>query len=962
MKFNIKRLGIISLVTFSLLFMSRVTHSRDQTSYTPIPIGDDKSNIISLEGRWDFWANPGNNFNKGLPDVKSRDTLICIPSQLDAAYNGFYEDEVDSTAFHRVVTLPEYWEGQRVILRFNSVEGEALVYFNGEFCGRHAGAFTPFEFDVTDFARFGQDNHVTVFVRRSLVTKATFREYLGMVYEPEIFAVSPIHLSKFDYTTSFDEAYENARLNIDFEVKNIDQKSSGPIALDFLLTAPDGSVIELGETEVKKIHHDSNGVVRQLVQYVVKSPLKWDCEHPNLYQLSCNLKVDGQISESYQTRVGFRDLKIKGNKFFSNNHRLKVRGINYHTRVEGAEHALNREQLLKDLILFRDANINLIRPFPVPPFLPELFDSLGIMVTIDTPVTFVGISWKPELKGVGSDPQFIEDYLAITREKIASKMNHPSIIMWSIGNESIYTLPAFMKGGYLTQELDSTRLVVAEAHESIPMGMCLPQTTVDCVHYPNLLGFGAPGRRPMYHGEWCHTHAYSKAEYRTDPGVRDAWVDALEQHTEYMWRLQGVLGGNIFSGNDFIWKGKRGQEPREWGIFDKWRRPKPEYWHVRKSNAPVRVQKAEVKNDTLNLVLVNRFLFTDLAETKMVLNHNGMSSEASIDLAPNKKDTLKVPYSEGDKLSLQFYSPDGRLVNSFFYGKQFDVKQPPERSADLKFRKTSSSILVTGDDYNWEIDASTGLILSGKKGEKTIMTGGPFLTATPNHTKGVVFAHNWKMKDLELNESERTLIVKGAYNEAEGHYKYFFKADGNVEVSYLFDWTRKNVPMPKGHHKRPDSQDMREMGITFQISKSNSLLNWVKDSYWTDYPDDHIGRMKGEISAFTVGYFGVEYADKNQNWADDQNENGRRDFRSTKTNIHFVSLSADDESGVEVFSDGTQNSRTYYSPEEDSFYLLISDFYSGGHEIFTHGNGIERPVRIMDTGKVLKDEVSVFLK
>ena len=899
----------------------------------PISENVKKENYVDLSGEWNFIINPSSVAHKMNGEKVG---VVQIPCQFDTSYEDFYKDETDSVLYIKEVFVPSEWKDKIVKLRFNSVEGKARVFLNGCVIGEHLGFFLPYEYDLTRFIRYGEVNEIRMLVGKTDLIVASGRDFLGMCYKPELYALNKLHISGYEQSMHFSDEYDTVYFKQQIEVSNALMGKK----LRYELKEPNGKLLQTSEIILNKTAAQETLNLNDTLHHVKL----WNPEYPWLYTVSLK---EGK-KEIFTTKVGFREIKVRGKEVRLNGNILKIKGINFHPRTYLKEHAMSREDLKRDILLFKAANINFIRPFPAPPmYFHELCDSLGMMNSCETASSFVDIEWAPHLKGFVNRPGFCREYLEYTQAKIAYYKKYPSIIMWSLGNESLFTAPIFVEGGCLTQLLDSTRLVVAEAHESLELGIELPQTTIDCLHYPNLRGFGAPVRRPIYYGEWCHLHEYSKAELNVDPGVRDAWVNTIEQHTAYTHHW-GVLGGNVFSGNDFFKKGAKSTVERVWGILDLHRRPKPEYWHVRKSNSPVRILSHEIKGDSISFRIVNRFLFTNLGNTKIMLNNEPVI----LNVAPLKETILTLFYDSLKRYDFSFYAPNGDLVDEYSYPKSGSkILLPPVRKTMIKERKADFHI-VSGI-YTWMINKTNGL-LEGWKGDSLLVRNGPFLVATPNHKGDMIYMKNWKLKSMAYDKIRKEIVVCGMYDEAEGKYIYRLKENGVLEVVYEFDWLRPNITTRDGHHKQPESNDMREIGICFELSEQCNVLTWKREGYWTDYPMDHIGRPEGTAEAFSR---------KNEDsWRRLQTKFGCNDFVSTKMNIHYASLLSDHGDGLEVYSNGKQHLHCLYTPDKKVYRMLVMHFYSGGHEQFTHGNGIKRPMCILEKGDYFKSAVNLFIK
>ena len=206
-------------------------------------------------------------------------------------------------------------------------------------------------------------------------------------------------------------------------------------------------------------------------------------------------------------------------------------------------------------------------------------------------------------------------------ETIHFYRNHPSILFWSMANES-----------YWNKEFAQVEVYVKKADPSRPhtfhdqayggfnnQGSTAP---IANIHYPGPDGYkvAAKSERPMIYGEYCHLNVYNRSELVTDPGIRSDWALALAPTWENMYQTPGVLGGSIWSGIDDIFQMPNGDAVGygPWGPIDGWRRPKPEYWDMKKIYSPLRVKTTTLSPaSTFTVEVENRYTYTNLNELRI---------------------------------------------------------------------------------------------------------------------------------------------------------------------------------------------------------------------------------------------------------------------------------------------------------------------------------------------------------
>ncbi|QDU71521.1 glycoside hydrolase family 2 TIM barrel-domain containing protein [Mucisphaera calidilacus] len=940
-----------------LLLITSISRGQ-QAAFTPV---DTQTPTISLSGVWRFYPNASDDFYRDPHGPDKPGLTIPVPSEIETTYPDLVRGELETTGFHRTVYVPEAWSDRVIKLRFRSVEGQANVYVNGQHAGRFAGPWIPFELDVTEQIRPGEQNDVAVHVSKNPTIILSGRGFLGIGFEPELIAVPRQHIASLHLNTDLDATYTDAELQLKLVVANRGEDATPPGRIELQLADADGREVELDEpvVEVPAVAAGESAV--RALSRVVKKPDRWTPETPTLYTLTTRLSTGEEPSHTTSNRVGFREIEITEDHVLLNGEVLKILSVGYH-HVPSYQnlHAVTREELRRDMELMKYANFTMIRAAPFPDLI-EICDEIGLMTAIETTIGGVEMSWMPHTHGLGKNETFYDDYQRMLRQLVEVFRNHPSVIAWNLGNESLFTLPAFVDGGFMLQELDPHRIVWAEAHEDEKMGKNLPQTNVDNYHYPNFVDKGMPDKRPIFYGEWAHIHEYAKGDFRTDPTVHDFWIHAYQQHIDYMHRTEKVLGGHLFYGVSFTIRMKNawGGIVRDWGILDRYRRAKPEFWNVKKANSPLRLVKAEVSNDgqSVAFTLKNYSRFTPTRDYRWQARYRGeemaLPDDAIPAIEPMERGVVQValasPMRSGDRFELDVISRQGRLVDRYAVGIRPDIL-PPVRASEVSHHEHEGEIVISVGDSLWRLSRETGLLTSGEIHGVHVLEAGPFLTATRQHTRGSHTATNWRLESVrhEKNDGALTFHVTGRYDEAQGSYQYTFKPDGQLEVNYDFTWLLANEPAKRPYHTPPDSQEMREIGITFALSPAMNTLRWDRNAHWTSYPSDHIARPVGEAPALHTRLPGYTGSYDRLPWYLESNEFGTRDFRSTRLNIRHVALRNETASAsMNLYADGDQHARAYLHPDSGRVHLTIVDQYAGGHERFLQGNRIYAAPRII---------------
>lgn len=912
--------------------------------------------VLSLNGIWSFNEKPATYFYE-RKQMGQEWKPIVVPGQW--SMQGFQVDSAAFGGYQTTFTLPADWSGKRVKLRFDGVSSESVVYLNGKEIGSHMGGMTAFELDVTNGLRSGE-NVLALRVRSESLadmlgslTQYAAHQLGGITRKVTLFAVPEVHLSDLRIVTDLDDAYKDAELKVYVSVTNASANVQKNLSVR-LSVSGEPVVLSQAIPEIAAGSTWSGWLTGKIA-----SPKKWDSEHPNLYTLKVELGTSEKIVEQVKKRFGFREIQIQGNRMLVNGKAVKLKGVCRHEMHPLTGRVMNPALARKDIELYRDANCNFIRTSHYPPCeeMLEVCDELGMFVEVEAPVCWLGHHANENWKVLDYREQKYYPYvLQVNMEMIQFYRNHPSIIFWSMANES-YWNKEFAQVQVYMEKADPTRPLTF--HDQGYGGFNNQGSTapISNIHYPGPDGYkvAAKSDRPMTYGEYCHLNVYNRSELVTDPGVRSDWALALAPTWENMYKTPGVLGGSIWSGIDDIFQLPNGDAVGygAWGPIDGWRRPKPEYWDMKKIYSPIRVTtKTLSPAKELVIDLENRYTYTNLNELQVNWVYGEEKGSIFVDLEPGEKGQLRVRPVHPEKaneLYLSFVDPRGFTADEYLIpvGRQIQNESQVLAAVPTRLKEKKDRYMITGKDFTCEISRISGQILSVKKGKKEVLNGGPWLMALPLTSGGCYPNHNantpafndlcsdWKVEKVDAVREGNDVVVKvkGAYKEFAGSYDLKVNANGELSVVYAFDALEDVNP--------------RQWGLVFEAPVSFDQTFWCRDGLWSVYPSDHISRPVGEASLFYEGL--PKKVDPRTepawSWSMDYNELGSNDFRSTRRNIWYAGLRSMNGSKITVPSNGRQHWRSWL--EKDKIRFLVADFVTAGNEIFlsTYYDPYRKPVR-----------------
>ncbi len=961
---------------------------------TPAPTAVDglEAPLLPLSGAWRFNPAPPRDFYALSERGASAWKTIQVPG--DWTMQGFAVKPWTAAGYLKTVVIPKTWAGRRVILRFDGVQSEIKVWVNGRPAGSHQGGFNAFEFDVTSLARPGQANSIAAAVQNESVadelasgTQYAAYQFGGITRKAALYAVPENHVASLHIVTSFDEKYTDARLRVIFSIRNDGTRPSAAGEADLSMIDPNGNAVCVFPGSVALEALRPGAEAEKIFEAGVVAPRKWDAEHPWLYRLVMELKSGGRVRQTIERRFGFRQVEVAGSQVFVNGAPVKVRGVNRHETHPLSGRSLTPELWRKDAELFRAANVNYIRTSHYPPaeeFL-DACDALGLFVECEAPLVWINHGanekWKKENP---DDPKFYPFIERAIGEMIAFHADHPSILYWSLANESGWG-PNWAKAKEFADRADPTRpKTFHDQTYGAYNNLGSAAMPIANYHYPAPNGpeMIAELNRPILYGEYCHINCYNRTELAADPGIRDEYGRPFLRMWELINGSPVVLGGAIWAGINDIFLLPQGKAVGygDWGLIDGWRREKPEYWHVKKSYSPIRVRPgalpAPALGQPLRLQIENRHDFTNLKEIGIRWRIGGESGQAAVDLAPRSSGILLLkPASasfDGKILHIEFWSPRGFLIDAYdiAIGKPA-ADAPPFQflpAGGLSSNDDGSRIIVESKTFRWVFDKAMGTITRAELQGVPVVTGGPALMLLPQTTGPCVTDYSldikpfnevspgWTVEGVETKTESAgprakpgmptgvTITVRARVKNTAGQYAIRFDESGRAQFDYEF--------------KVSEAVNPRQWGLVLYLPREFDTLSWSRKGLWSVYPDNHIGRPLGAAKALAERRTFKFREMPAWDWKDDQTELGSNDFRSTKSALFWAALTSQKGAGLLLVSDGKHAARAFLDGNRIGW--LIADFNTGGGDLFFAGHH-KLDDRPLAAGEVIKGSFTVQL-
>ena len=412
-------------------------------------------NYMSLDGTWKFnWVanadeRPTDFYKTDLDDSKWKN--IQMPGNWEMlgygqpeyvnvgfAWRGHFDQQPPAVptkdnhvgSYRREINIPANWDGKRVIAHFGSVTSNIYLYVNGKFAGYAEDSKVAAEFDITPFLKKG----------KNLIAFQSFRWCDGSWCEDQDFwRLSGPARENYLYARSKEHRLLDVRVETELKnnykdgALNITAKLQGNTLAYFGLYDPDGKeVIVTGTDNVK------NGVAKY--QLRVKNVRKWSAETPNLYTLVVSPIQNGGMYSPYeiiQVKVGFRKVEIKNKQLLVNGQPVLLKGANRHEMDPDEGYNVSEKRMIQDIMMMKRLNINAVRTchYPDDPRWYDLCDKYGLYVVAEANQESHGFQYGDD--AAAKKPEFAKQIMERNQHNVSMFYNHPSIITWSLGNETV---------------------------------------------------------------------------------------------------------------------------------------------------------------------------------------------------------------------------------------------------------------------------------------------------------------------------------------------------------------------------------------------------------------------------------------------------------------------------------------------------------------------------------------------
>ena len=421
------------------------------------------------------------------------------------------------SSYRRYFEVPEGWEGRHVFVQFDGVDSAFYLWLNGERVGYSQDSRVDAVFDLTPHLREGE-NVLAVQVFRwsdgTWLEKQDMWNLSGIFRDVRLYAALDSRVSDIEATATLNETFDEAEVTVNVDLKRMVQSEAGATVV-VELRAPNEEVVfsETVETTL-----ESCGESRLTLTEQVPSPMLWSAETPNLYELLVTVREENGIEDGFVQKVGIRDVAIRDGVLEVNGNPVMIKGANRHEHNPDTGHYVTEEQMLRDIELLKKHGFNAVRPghYPLVPRWYELADEHGLYMVDEANLETHGL-WQELGIELGKRPEWEPMHQERVERMVERDKNHPSIIIWSMGNEA---------GGGETfdnisdwlHERDPTRIVSYEGSAKGGPSIVAAHSDIQCPMYwsaSQVARYASdPQPRPIILIEYAHAMANSSGNMK----------------------------------------------------------------------------------------------------------------------------------------------------------------------------------------------------------------------------------------------------------------------------------------------------------------------------------------------------------------------------------------------------------------------------------------------------------------
>jgi beta-galactosidase/beta-glucuronidase len=908
--------------------------------------------VINLNGEWDFLlvSNPHNIPKDFWSDDHDLGGWKKIPVPSNWTMLGFDKpiytnvqmpipntppkvphDENPTGLYRRYFDLPAGWEDRRVLLSFGGVESAFYLWVNGKKVGYSQGSRLPAEFDITDFLQSGKNLIAAEVIRwsdGSFLEDQDHWRMAGIYRDVILYCVPEVHIWDVFARPMLDSKYQHGRLTVVTKIGGPQKLSEGYRVEMQLFDSARKPLFD--QPASGRVVYDHNEILKVTLEKDVIEPQKWNHENPYLYTLVVTL-IDNHNKpvQYYAHRIGFRKVEIRNRELLVNGKMVYIKGVNRHDHHDTHGKYIPRDSMEADVVVMKRHNINAVRTshYPNDSYFYDLCDEYGLYVWDET-----NLETHSVYNVLTNETEWLNAFMERGVRMVERDKNHPSIIVWSLGNESGYGPNHDAMAGWI-RGYDPDRLIHYEGAISgglhnwnrghLATDICPPMYPQigDIISYAEDLS----NDRPLIMCEYAHAMGNSvgnlKEYWEAIEGYQGLqggfiwdWIDQglikTDENGAVYWAYGGDFGDTINDKNFCIN-----------GLVFPDRTPHPAMVEFKKLIQPVGVQAKNLLQGIVTITNKHDFSTLDSVEGFWDISVDGevqqSGSLAKLITLPGKSTTVSIPYSQPNLypnaeafLTLRF-----RLAEDTSWAKagheiaweqfKLPIASTPklQRDSEVSMMGVSCSelqneLIIGGDHFTIVFSKITGKMMAFKHQDVDLIDTGMTLNIwrAPTDNDGFKFADvdwlKWKLlgKWLDYGLNRLEFNLKSMKWEQAGPEVVWVRTtyqvqaeDVKVGFEHRITYTvYGNGDVNSVHFVNcdPDFPPLPRVGVIMTMPAGFEQFTWLGRGPEENYIDRNFGVAVGVYSSSVDDQY-VPYIMPQENgnktdvrWASLTNENG----------------------------------------------------------------------------------------
>jgi beta-galactosidase len=821
-----------------------------------------------------FYRNLGYTIKKDFPHVMSE------PEKWYTSY----EERNPVGSYRREFEVPATWMGRRNFITFDGVDCAFFLWVNGEKVGFSVNSRNAAEFDLTKYLKPGK-NMIAVEVYQYssgtwLEDQDMFRLH-GIFRNVTLWSAPQLHIRDFFVKTDLDKDYKDATLDVTAKIKNYNDKTAKAQILTATVYDKDGNEIAKGSATGTSLKTNQEEALNVKIQ--VTNPVKWTAETPNLY----TVVLTNSEGEFISSKIGFRKIEIKGRIFTVNGVPIKLKGVNRHEHWSDVGHAVTEEQMIRDLEVIKQGNCNHVRTshYSDDPRWYELCDEYGIWLVAEANVECHGYDGRFD-----EEPTMKAAIIDRNVANVENFKNHPSVIIWSLGNECGGVGSNFVAALNTVKAMDPTRFV---HYERFGAGSRNP-ADLDGRMYGTAQDYARTAQdknltKPFYICEFVHAMFNS--------------MGSLEEYSKVFDNNPEILGGAIWEFQDQALWNKRnpnhpilaygggfGEAPNDHYFIHKGvisydrategKNVKPHYPEMKKAFQWIDTELTDAINGGIQIKNKYQFISLDGFDATWSLSENG----TEIDNGKIKMRSIwwakglfeaNIPYKiEHPKTGAEYFlrisyklKEKTRWADKGFEvaTEQFrlPINTPPvietKVTQPVKLVQNSQSAIISGKDFSVSFDKKTGFMSQVTKNgvDMLVADGSPKLHlwrashrndddwAYQQWQKFGVNALQYSLVDFKVEIIDNASVKVTSTTKADGKQgfsvyhtaTYLVKGDGTIKVDNQLQFVGFRI-------------NLARIGVRMLLDKKLDRMTFLGRGPFENYSDR---KSSAEVGIYELG-------------------------------------------------------------------------------------------------------------